>query len=250
MFLLLALFIVFLLLYLNKRALVHQRELNRLQIIRQKELLDASFQVQEQERKRIGQDIHDDIGPGLSTVKYALTGFRHTESGEDVEKQIEDISDQLSNLIQQVRRVSRDLTPTRLHKYGLLIAIEEFLERFRDSGIIQPHFQVSGTEVDLPEKTELALYRIIQELCTNSIRHAAAKILEVKLHFGTEVLELEVRDDGKGMPETLESKGIGLKNIEARASLIDASWEINSSPGKGTLMAFRIPLRENGLSAT
>lgn len=250
MFLTLALVIVFLLLYFNRRALAHHQEMSQIQMARQKELLDASFQVQERERERIGRDIHDDIGPTLSTVKYALAGFRNVQGPAEVEHQINQLTDQLSGIIQQVRIVSRDLTPSSLQKFGLLIATEELLDRMTSSGVLQTELHCHGTEQELPERTELALFRIVQELCNNVIRHAEATKLQVVFDFGQKQLDLKVSDNGIGMDMDPDHLGIGMKNIEARASLIDAEWKWETKKGEGTIFTFKIPFESSETSPT
>ncbi|MBR9921846.1 MAG: sensor histidine kinase [Bacteroidetes bacterium] len=242
-FFVLAILIAWLIVYLNKRAIAHQSEVSRFQLEKQKELLDASFQVQEQERDRIGRDIHDEIGPSLSTVKFAISQFQYLKESSETKDQIKKLNLQLTDIIQQVRSISRDLAPSSLNEFGLLVAIEELLDRIEDSGALQTRFECTGQETELSPKTELAIYRIVQELCNNALRHAAASLLQVSVHFRGKSLQLVVSDNGKGMDTNAKSSGIGLKNIEARISLIDGTWKLESSPARGTQNVINIPVK-------
>ncbi|MCB0644688.1 MAG: sensor histidine kinase [Phaeodactylibacter sp.] len=256
-FALLTLFIFLLLLYLNRRVLRHKEEMHRMESARQREMLQASFEAQEKERKRIGSDIHDDIGPLLSTVKLLMNRFKNLQDPQAVHQHITRVNQRMDEAIQLVRTVARDLTPVVLNKFGLLLALEDLCDRINQSEQLEARLQVQGREYELNPQTELALYRIIQELCNNAIRHAEAAHIQIHFAFEPERLQIKVADDGKGLPsagaETQKielPKGIGLRNIEARTSMLGAEIRFESSKNKGTTAILHVPMPQAQALAT
>lgn len=245
-FTILAISIAVLVLFLNRKAIQHQEEIKRLEKLKRQELLTATFDAQEIEQRRIGSDIHDDIGPLLSTVKLHLTKLRYTKEEEERIKQIKTLGTQLDDVTKRVRDIARNRVPTVLTEYGLVKAIAHLVQQIDHSGQLQ-----ASLHSELPDgfrfeqKAELNLYRIVQELCNNALKHANASKLIIRLYEKEQNLYLSVEDNGVGIPaEKLKQvrSGIGLKNIEARATLIDADFEVKSEPGKGTKMCIIAPL--------
>lgn len=250
-FTLLVFFIFLLLLYLNRRALRHKEEMQAMERAKQRALLEATFEAQEKERKRIGSDIHDDIGPLLSTVKLQMNRFKTLREPTDIQQHITKVNQCLDEAIQMVRTVARDLTPVVLNEFGLIVALEDLCDRINQSNEIQAKLLIIGQERELAPQAELALYRIIQELCNNVIRHAAANSLQIIFEFTPAVLQVCVQDDGKGLPTanhvmSLQEfpQGIGLRNIEARSSILGATVQFESAKNQGTAATFDIPLSE------
>ena len=243
-FFVLSSFIFWLLLYLNRRALQHQQEMSELQANRQRELLDATFEVQENERKRIGSDIHDDIGPLLSTLKLSMARFRNCEEPSETDQLIRTINGRVDEVIQLVRSVARDLRPAVLEDFGLIMALEDAVQRMNQTSDLKASLQVTGRETELPPKYDLAIYRIILELSNNALKHSGGNQLNLLLAFTEEELEVAVQDNGQGFSIKNDEipAGIGLKNIQARASLLDTQVIFDSAPRAGTKAHFRVPL--------
>ena len=236
-FIVLAVVIFFLVLFINRRVLEHQRR-----------LLQVSFEAQENERQRIGRNIHDDIGPLLSTIKLSVSRFKALEDASS-SKRAAEVCDHLDNAIQMVRVVSRDLSPSVLSEYGIVIAAEELSDRINQSDEIKCEVKVEGREEELGQSIELAVYRIIQELCNNAIRHAEASLLLIIFNYRPNSLLIEVKDNGKGFipPKKLNSgadkPGIGLRNIEARAKQIEGKLTFNSIINQGTSALLTVPMK-------
>ena len=250
-FALLTIFIFLLLLYLNRRVIRHKEELHRMETAKQRALLQASFEAQEKERKRIGSDIHDDIGPLLSTVKLLMNRFKNLDDADSVNQHISRVNQRMDEAIQLVRTVARDLTPVVLNKFGLILALEDLCDRINQSNQIKALLEIQGREYELPAQTELALYRIIQELCNNAIRHAEASTIKIQFSFTPDQLHIMVSDDGKGLPsatvqtqEITFPKGIGMRNIEARTSMLGAEIRFESTKNKGTTAILQVPIEQ------
>jgi len=242
--LLLAISIVIFFVIYQKRLLSEQLRLQKLQDDYQRQLLTSSVDVQEKERIRIGQDLHDEIGSSLSAIKMLTNQLLIDD--EESSQLISGIRDGLSNTINDVRNIANNLFPSVLSKFGLVDALQH-LATILSAG--------SSVAIDLiTEKTfalsfeyELAIYRILQELINNALKHANAKNLEIKLsQLGNNIL-LIVKDDGCGFDATtvsdLKYAGIGIKSIQTRVAILQAGMQIVSEKDKGTLIEITIPLQ-------
>ena len=197
--------------------------------------------AQEKERQRIASDLHDGIGQSLSTVSFAIgrlrqqVGHRLT-AAED--KKFECLIGRISSAIDEVRRVSMDLRPTLLDDLGVVSAIDWFCEEFRQittgMEIIQT---VRADENAIPEPVKLAIFRILQEACSNACKYSQAHRFSVLLETDAEGIRLEVADDGVGFDPASERcrfGAFGLFSMRERARLTDGFLDVLSKPGKGT----------------
>jgi len=250
-FVILAVLSTFLVIIINRRAIEHQEEMQAIQKAKQQELLTATFEAQEKEQQRIGADIHDDIGPLLSTIKLYLTKLNYARTEEDKKEQVSFLRKQVDDVTSRVRGIARNKVPVVLKEEGLPRAIQQLVNQIDQSEVVRAELNSNWPEsFRLNEKTELNLYRIVQELCNNALKHAKADKLIVNLKLQPDQIFLAVEDNGVGIaPEQLKEvrNGIGLKNIEARASLLNASFHIDSTPSVGTKMYLRIPSEKESL---
>ncbi len=196
----------------------------------QLDLLSVTMSAQEKERQRIGADIHDDIGPMLATSKLLLKQFRYLEDEAEINNHIDRLGRNLDEIISRIRVVSRNLNPQVLRDFGLIAAIEDICSLITDSNELNVHFKMSKVLPKLSIFEELTLYRIVQECCTNTIKHGGAKNLYIKLKYQNNNLQLEMHDDGRGidMVQLKASGGLGIKNIRARAKAIHADVNISN----------------------
>jgi signal transduction histidine kinase len=187
--------------------------------------------VQEDERKRIAQDLHDDAGNSLAAVKNMLIQRKNPAL---IEKEIDEI-------IQNVRNISHDLMPVDFKEYQLPDIIRHTVNKFKDHHGINFDYDQTGTVRKLHPVVELVIYRIINELITNSIKHSEATNVMIQLIYQSDSLVVMVEDNGIGMKTDGEAKkGIGLKNIQHRATYINATLTIESDT-KGSLVIIEIP---------
>lgn len=221
-----------------------KRQLQETQIAQQKELLNAVIDSQEIERKRIGQDLHDEIGGTLSAIKLMLNSLKkkvpeaHTETLTDAKELID-------KMIVDVRNISHDLSPPGLSVFGLIPTVEAFVTLINNTGQIKIMLSQAG-EVDaiqLPEKTALALFRVITQLVDNTIKHAEATLIAIDFNLA-ENFQIHYKDNGKGFdPDVLNQRGgIGMQNIQSRLQMVNATYQITTANGKGFELAIQLEI--------
>ncbi|WP_297096896.1 sensor histidine kinase [uncultured Draconibacterium sp.] len=219
----------------QKRLLQKQLELNRVVQNQQEEIIKNTIQSQENERKRIARDLHDEVGAMLSVVKLTVGRIeKKAEEGKAKELATE-TKTYLDDVILQVRRISRSLLPPSLEKLGLYFALEELANWVNKSDQMAIECWKSGEQFRFDSKQELAVFRIVQELVNNAIKHAEATRILIDIRFAKQLVSLVVADNGKGF--LLEEKmqtGLGLRNLESRSEMANAKFKMKSSPGKGT----------------
>ncbi|WP_113663294.1 sensor histidine kinase [Pedobacter nanyangensis] len=237
----------FLLFYIRNQNMVwkQRRELQETQITQQKELLNAVIDSQEIERKRIGQDLHDEIGGTLSAIKLMLNSLRNKLDAAQ-EEVLADAKELIDKMIVDVRHISHDLSPPGLAVFGLFTTIEAFVNLINNTDQIKITLVHENDleEVELPEKTSLALFRVLTQLVDNTLKHAQAT--EIKMLFGIQGTNLFIayQDNGKGFDmEVLKQRsGIGMQNIQSRLQMINAEYQIQSSVGNGFHVEIKYPL--------
>ncbi len=221
----------------QRRILKEQMNAQALEIEYREELLRSTILTQEEERRRIAKDLHDDLGSKLNVLKlniYQVKKF--TGDSAPAEELIGDVKSLLDQTIHTTRRISHELLPPTLQDFGLPTALEELCDGFQRTGSVDIHLEVDDPDARLPQvNSELQLFRVVQELINNSIRHGEARQIGIRLHHGKESLKLHYYDNGKGFDVTrlAEKKGLGLKNIDSRLHLIGATIRYESEPGAG-----------------
>lgn len=194
------------------------------------EVAQKVIQTQETERRRLAQDLHDDLGGTLSAIKGRIANeFANNDTIKLVEKAIEDL-----------RLVSRNLLPPELENEGLVKSIQHTIERLQKSTEIKFTYITFGKEIRLSEEKELNTYRIISEILNNVIKHSKASSAITQIVFYEENLHVSIEDNGIGIKNTQETLGIGLKNIHSRVEFLKAKMLIDSSE-KGTTIIIDIP---------
>lgn len=231
--------IVFFVLYYKKRMLESRIKVQELEVAHQQKMLQATLESQENERKRLAADLHDSIGAMLSTIRLSLS-TSVTKSGENSE-QIGQIKNMLDDTIDSVRRLSRDLLPSTLEKFGLSYAIREMCEQYSTVSGLPIQFHEKEKTVSIEKSSEVMIFRIIQELINNAMKHASATQIQVVLNWSN-TLRISVTDDGIGfVPETTKS-GLGLFNMQNRAKLVGGVLNFEKDISKGTNATLTIPL--------
>lgn len=233
-FLAVSIFFILFIIFFNQKVLQKNKAIKSLEEKRKVELLQNTIEIQEKERARLGADIHDDLGPMLSTIKMHVNQVNHT--GE-VNGKMQLISNYLDDTISDMREISKNLFPTILKEFGLQIALEDLKDRVNSTNEIEVHFDYNSDFKSLKESVALSLYRISQEFINNSLKHSQAKNIYITLDKRKNQTALDILDDGIGFDLTQISKnkkGIGLKNMELRSRSINAAFKLHSEPNKGT----------------
>ena len=191
--------------------------------------LESLMEGEEKERLRIAKELHDGVNGDLSAIKFKLSSL--LEMNNSV---IKEAVTMIDNSCDQVRAISHNLVPPSLKNFNLVEAVEEYCQSMNSIHAPEVHFQQVGDAIDLDKKQEANLFRIIQELVTNSIKHAEAKEINVQLSHLKNTIQLTVEDDGKGFdPKTVKSDGIGMQNVQSRVDYLNATLDFVSNE-KGT----------------
>ncbi len=199
---------------------------------------------QETERERISKDLHDSMGGLLATIKLQVDGLNDiTSPAANKEKNLE-VQSMLDFAVSEVRSISQNLQPAALKNLGLIAAINDLVNRLDDPRYPEVEFQ----HYDVPKldnMMSLSIYRMLQEMLNNTIKHAKAKEIFIQLRKEGDALVLSYEDDGIGFDlETQQGKGLGLGNIESRANYLKGELSLDSREAGGCSYIIHIPLNE------
>ncbi len=234
------------LLYLNYRhkQKLQQQRIADLEMQQQLTATAAVLKGEEQERTRLAKDLHDGLGGMLSGIKYAMGAMKDNlimtlENNQSFERSM----DMLDSSIKEMRRVAHNMMPEILVKFGLDIALKDFCNDINQSGALNVTYQSIGMEnAAVEQTTAITIYRVVQELVNNTMKHAAAKNAIVQITKLDGQIAVTVEDDGKGfdVAQMHKVKGIGWTNIKSRVEFLKGSLDIQSGPGKGTSVHIEI----------
>ncbi|MBL7766226.1 MAG: tetratricopeptide repeat protein [Chitinophagaceae bacterium] len=231
--------------YYKRQKLKQQTRLQE-EIMHQQDMATkAVIEAEENERKRIGSDLHDGIGQLMSAAKMNLSAledrlnFANDQDKLAFEKSISLVDESCK----EVRSVSHAIMPNALLRRGLSNAVKEFLDKI-DSQVLKINLHSEGLNERLDTNVETVLYRVIQECVNNVIKHSGANMLDISLIKDAEGISATIEDNGHGfnVAEKEKADGIGLKNIHARVTYLKGELEIDSAPGRGTVVVIHVPL--------
>lgn len=242
----LAIIAIFYLLYtrykFKQKSLLNQELLNQ-QLLRSKAVIEA----EENERMRIARELHDGVGQYLSAVKLNLSNLQSTLylTNEQEKKLMNNALTVIDESVKEVRTVSHNMMPGALSEKGLEVAIRDFMNRIISEKLsIELDVHLLNTKLD--NTIEIIVYRVIQEIVNNIIKHAQASIVNIQLVEHEEELVLMVEDNGVGFDTSnLTNQGIGIKNIRSRIEFLNGSVDIDSQPKNGTTITIEIPLKKS-----
>ncbi len=223
--------------YSQKKILTEQMRNQKLAYEHQEKLLHSTILTQEEERKRIARELHDDIGSKLNVILLNIHRLRKfSKENEEMGLIADEVNSVIHTTIDTTRRISHDLLPPTLEEFGLVEAIKELRDTFHHTGHVSIDFDLLENELQIDDKLiELNIFRVLQELINNSIRHGKAKEIKIKLWLSSDAIKLEYLDNGTGFDmNNFETKrGLGMKNMESRLNMIQADFTYDSAPGKG-----------------
>lgn len=213
-------------------------------ILRDKEvaMLEAIISGEENERFRIAKDLHDGVNGDLAAIKYKIASLPN-ERELSREKQYRQAMIMLDNACEQIRRISHNLTPPALENLTLSEAVRRYITKVGEADKTQFTYQYYGAETALPKNVETTIYRLIQELVNNIVKHAEATEAIVQLNNHGDSLHITVEDNGKGFDVRSEKDGIGLGNVQSRLQFLNGQMEVHSD-GKGSSFSIQIDLTQ------
>jgi signal transduction histidine kinase len=232
--------------YRQKQALQQQR-INELETQQQLTATEAVLKGEEQERTRLAKDLHDGLGGMLSGIKYSFNNMKgNLIMTPENQQAFERSMDMLDSSIKEMRRVAHNMMPEALVKFGLDTALKDFCNDINQTGALNVTYQSIGMEgIMIDQTTAITIYRIVQELINNTMKHAGAKTAIVQVTKSGNQISVTVEDDGKGFnteilkhararPDDGVGRGIGYTNIQNRVEFLKGKLDVNSETGKGT----------------
>ena len=208
----------------------------------QREKILAEITIRENEHRRIAGDLHDSLGPLLSAVKLNISSV-DIESSSD-RAILEKTGGYLDEIIGSLRRISYELLPNTLERKGLVEAIREFITPIRHRQSVNIQLYVLK-EIRIPKEKEIHIFRMIQEIVENTIKHADAHNLQIGFSEDAGHLLCLIKDDGRGFDKEkvlADSSGLGLRSLESRCEILNGVLTLDSMPGAGTNYFIKIPI--------
>jgi hypothetical protein len=233
------------LLALQEKELETQKNLT---LLKEHEIstINAMVEGQEKERKRVAEDLHDNLGSVIATLKLHFENLRINREKKRINQ--ETLFDKTENLIdeayQKVRSIAHAKNAGVIANQGLLVAVKLMAEKVSSANSIQIEVIDYGLEKPIENSLEISLFRIIQELTTNIIKHSKAKNATINISQDTDDITVLIEDDGIGMDTSKidVQKGMGLHSIKTRVEHLEGSFTIDSTPSKGTTIIINIPI--------
>ena len=222
---------------LQKEQLL-QQEIETMQAKEKLAISAAMMMGEEQERKRVARDLHDGLGSQLAALKFELSKINTENDSQTI---ISGIRTKLNDTIQELRNIAQNMMPETLLHIGLPDAISDFCKKMETT---QTHiaFQNIGIEKELSKSMQITIYRIVQELVTNALKHSTATQIIVQCSQNEEHFWIEVEDNGKGFDAQADYTGMGLKNLKTRIAFLKGTINIKSVQNQGTEVHIIFPL--------
>jgi two-component system NarL family sensor kinase len=202
----------------------------------------AEIATLEKERSRMAHDLHDELAPVLAAVKMKINSFELTDEEDKVE--MEKTSEHIDLLLKRIREITFDLMPNTLLRKGFTGAAKEFLDYIGRNNQLAIHYHAEDIPHIAEQKT-INLYRILQEVVHNTVKHAGATSLHISVSRKKNNIVLSTSDNGAGFDydrKLAADEGIGLKSLKSRVEIMNGEFYLESKKGKGTSYIFQIPL--------
>ncbi|HEY4935876.1 MAG TPA: sensor histidine kinase [Puia sp.] len=237
-------FIIIILFFIQKKQKGFALDLMAVKATYERELYKTQLEIQEQTFQEIAREIHDNVGQILSLAKLGLSTL-DLERKDEAKESVVEISDILEKALDDLRHMSRTMNAEIIKKGGLKKSIEMQVGYIQRGGKFNIHFHVNGEHVILDETKEIILFRIVQEAVNNIIRHSTATDICISLYYSKDLLKLHIQDNGKGFSLNDQISGpnhiSGIYNMQHRAKLIEAEFQLDSKIGNGTSIIVTTP---------
>ncbi|MCW3088128.1 MAG: hypothetical protein JWQ78_1514 [Sediminibacterium sp.] len=238
--LLITLFIVMLVMAYLKRDLKHLKEKETMEEDFEKQLLQSQLETQEETLNQLGNELHDNIGQLLNSTKL-LIGVAQRSLSNPPDTLIT-ADETLAKAIQELRSLSKSLNKEWLEQFNFIENIEAEINRINSARTLHIYLSSPGA-LPLKADEQIILFRIVQEILQNAMKHSAAKNVYIRIKEESEVLTISVTDDGIGFEALEKSHGVGMMNIRHRTHLLGGTVQWRSAPGKGTVVIIQLPVK-------
>lgn len=236
-----------------KKMLNHMFKLEENRAAADKRLLNTIIITEENERRRLSKELHDGLGPLLSSVKLSVSALSPESKVGNRDEIMKNIIVTVNESIHTLKEISNNLSPHVLDSFGLPSAIQSFIDKLEQSGNIRFEFRTNVGNKRFRGTTEIIVYRTVCELIHNTLKHAGAGKVLISLDEEDGKLRLLYQDDGRGFsPEKLlvaENQGMGLSNIRSRINSLNGKFDIESWPGEGIIVTVEIEIQSEPVEA-
>lgn len=199
--------------------------------------------VRELERKKIAQDLHDGIAQSVYSLMLETRGLKWA-ADEEKPKKMKALDRHFSEVLNEIKDLAGELRPMAIDEFGLVQALEQFIERTTEMTGFEIDLTVTGTKQPLTEPVRIAIYRIIQEAVSNAMKYSGENTIDLSLAFTEGLLIVRIQDQGAGIDLSQQESGFGLVNMRERAHSIGSNLVIHSQPNQGTVIQMQVPLKE------
>jgi two-component system, NarL family, sensor kinase len=240
-------FVVYFIFSSQRKRLKQQHEKAQLKENYEREVLTTQIESRDQTLRDVSQEIHDNMGQLLSVARINLNILEKELSETPQLKRISDTNILLGDVIKYIRMLSKGLNSDMLSTYGLRESIKFELKRIEQSAMISCLFTTEGEDYAIDAKKEIVIYRMMQEILNNILKHAEATEISIAMNYTPANFLLSISDNGKGFDQVeavsrnIADAGSGLRNLQKRAALVGAELKINSEPGQGTQIRINLP---------
>ncbi len=245
--LLLISFIITIVYKYQQKQNAHFKDIEALKTSHENSLLQSQLEIQEQTFQKISREIHDNIGQKLTLAKLYLNTLNYAYTDKTM-VQVNDSVNIIGEAINDLSDLSHSMSSEIILNNGLIRALEFEAAQLTKSGIYKICFSATGSPVFMDTNTELMLFRIVQEVLNNIVKHADASEIDINLHYTDALLIIEIKDNGKGFYTSKTWPGTGLQNIKKRTNILKGNFNINSTIDVGTQIKIEIPFYENNQS--
>lgn len=239
--------IVFVLVYQRKR-LEYKKEKQTLKATYEQEILRSQIEIQNQTLKYVGEELHDNIQQMLLVVKLYLSMLERDLHTPETQQQAQEITELVNQTMSELRAMSKSLDSDAVKDFGLEQSLSYELQRIRKSRRYETELSITGERYSLGYQQEIVLFRVVQEIVSNALKHAGAKYLSVWLDYQPQQFRLTVTDNGKGFDyeqvaqQNIDSVGAGLRNIRRRTELIGGTCTYQTAPNQGTKVIIELAI--------
>lgn len=233
--------------FLIKKIFNKLKEAEQIRMSSERRILNAIIRTEERERQRFAKDLHDGLGPTMSTIKMSLSALSKGKLDEYGKSVVENLEEVIDQGIREIKEISNNLSPHVLNNFGLASAISTFINKINYTDVIRINFTTNLNQERFSENVESVLYRAVCELINNTIKHAEAKNIDIKLNHVSNLMIMSYKDDGKGFfydeNQQFDPKGMGYYNIRSRLNSINGQIDIETAEGKGLTADIQVKLK-------
>lgn len=231
--------------FMIKKVLTYIGQMEQKRRLTEKRILNTIISTEEKERQRFSKDLHDGLGPLLSSVKMSVSALAQMEQDASKKEIIQNTDYVINEAIKSLKEISNNLSPHILNNFGLARAVTNFINRLTLPDSLRINFQTNLRAERFDNNVEVILYRVLCELINNTIKHAGAGKINIRLMHEGEVITIAYHDNGRGFDPARATafsshKGMGLSNIVSRISSLKGTIQIDSKPGEGVRIFIKV----------